>query len=218
MIRRMNLRPLLLPALAAASLSCTACHSKPGDAATSSQASGLTVGSDSGAVQDSAQGVTAPDADASAQVQAYADPDPSASSAAAAPASAPSQAVSSAPVADLGSSLSQDQVEEQYSAAYNTCMKTGDAAKGVTIAMAECVNAEVRRQDQTLNAAYKSAMDKRDEAGRNALRQEERAWIKTRDAKCASMRQGGTIDAVAVPGCLLDETIRRRVRLMPMAG
>ena len=118
----------------------------------------------------------------------------------------------------VGPELTQAQIEEQYSPAYDTCLETGDAAKGVTPAMAQCIADEIKVQDERLNAAYRSAMDKRDEAGKLALRDEERAWIKARDAKCDALAQGGSIDRIQIPGCVLNETIRRRVKLQPMAG
>ncbi|AHE56294.1 hypothetical protein NX02_23395 [Sphingomonas sanxanigenens DSM 19645 = NX02] len=117
-----------------------------------------------------------------------------------------------------GPELTQAQIEEQYSPAYDTCLATGDAAKGVTPAMAQCIADEIKVQDERLNAAYRSAMDKRDEAGKIALRDEERAWIKARDAECQGLAQGGSIDRIQIPSCVLDKTIRRRVKLQPMAG
>ena len=126
-------------------------------------------------------------------------------------------AAAPAPVAG-GPELTKEQVEAQHSPAFDTCLETGDAAKGVTPAMGQCIAGEIKVQDEKLNAAYRSAMEKRDEAGKIALRDEERAWIKARDAKCAALAQGGTIDRIQIPSCVLDETIRRRVKLQPMAG
>lgn len=130
---------------------------------------------------------------------------------------APNAVAAPEPVAG-GPDLTQAQLEEQYSPAYNSCQESGDAAKGVTSAMAQCIADEIDVQDARLNAAYRSAMDKRDEAGKIALRDEERAWIKARDTKCDALAQGGSIDAIQIPACVLNETIRRRVKLQPMAG
>jgi uncharacterized protein YecT (DUF1311 family) len=109
-------------------------------------------------------------------------------------------------------------VEAQLSPGLETCLNSGDAAKGVSVAMGACVRDELAVQDARLNAAYKSAMDKRGPAEQAKLRVEERAWIKRRDAECEAQRSGGTIDMVEVPMCLLHETVRRRVTLQPMAG
>ena len=114
--------------------------------------------------------------------------------------------------------LSQAELEAQYSPTFNRCVETGDAARGVTPAMAACVQAELKEQDDRLNAAYRSAMAKRGPAEQARLRVEERAWIKQRDAECDAQATGGTIDRVEIPMCLLNETIRRRVILQPMAG
>lgn len=114
--------------------------------------------------------------------------------------------------------LSDEQVRAQYTPALDACLNAGDAAKGVSVAMGGCFNAELRLQDDRLNAAYRSALAKRDPAGQAQLRAEERAWIKRRDAACQAVAMGGTIDMVEVPSCLLNETVRRRIALQPMAG
>jgi uncharacterized protein YecT (DUF1311 family) len=114
--------------------------------------------------------------------------------------------------------LSQTEVEGQYAPGFNRCLQTGDAARGVTPAMAACVQAELKSQDDRLNAAYRAAMARRGPAEQARLRTEERAWIRQRDADCDAQATGGTIDRVEIPMCLLNETIRRRVVLQPMAG
>jgi len=114
-------------------------------------------------------------------------------------------------------SLSDEDVRAQRSPELARCLDSGDAAKGVSVAMGGCFNAELALQDERLNAAYKSAMAKRDADGQARLRADERAWIKRRDAQCKEAATGGTIDMVEIPACLLDETIRRRIALQPMA-
>ena len=47
-------------------------------------------------------------------------------------------------------------VEARYSAAYRTCLATGDAAKGVTSGLLDCNGAEIDRQDARLNRTYRS--------------------------------------------------------------
>ncbi|MDY6922499.1 MAG: lysozyme inhibitor LprI family protein [Pseudomonadota bacterium] len=93
------------------------------------------------------------------------------------------------------------------------CLETGAAAKGVSVAMGGCFNAELQLQDARLNAAYSRAMARLDAAGQARLRREERAWIRQRDEGCAQAATGGTIDQVEIPACLLDETVRRRLEL-----
>lgn len=123
-----------------------------------------------------------------------------------------------AAAADLGDMLSDAQVRAQHSPALAACLNSGDAARGVSAAMGGCFDAELKLQDDRLNAAYRSALSKRDAAGQARLRAEERAWIRRRDAECRAVAVGGTIDMVEIPACLLDATIRRRVTLQPMAG
>ena len=131
------------------------------------------------------------------------------------PAAAPSAAASPQTPA---LQISDADIEAQYSPELDTCLNSGDAAKGVTPAMAACIQAELARQDDRLNGAYQSAMDKRGPAEQAQLRIEERAWIKRRDATCEARATGGTIDRIEIPSCLLKETVRRRIVLQPMAG
>lgn len=119
---------------------------------------------------------------------------------------------------DLGDTLTDEQVRVQHSPALDACLNSGDAAKGVSVAMGGCFNAELKLQDDRLNTAYRAALSKRDAAGQARLRAEERDWIKRRDVDCRAVAVGGTIDMVEIPACLLDATIRRRVTLQPMAG
>lgn len=100
----------------------------------------------------------------------------------------------------------------------SACLETGDAARGVSVAMGGCFNEELGRQDARLNAAYKAAMARLGTTGKTWLQAEERKWIAERDADCQAQRTGGTIDMVEVPSCLVDETIRRRLQLEAMAG
>jgi uncharacterized protein YecT (DUF1311 family) len=113
-----------------------------------------------------------------------------------------------------GAAQAAPSVESAYSATYNHCMETGNAARGVTPAMAACIHAEHGRHDVKLNAAYKRAMARLSPAGRIKLRNDERAWIKRRDAHCAEeASSGGTIDRINWPMCMLDETIVRTRQL-----
>jgi uncharacterized protein YecT (DUF1311 family) len=106
--------------------------------------------------------------------------------------------------------------EKTYSRTYRTCLATGDAARGVTPAMAGCVNAELQRQDGLLNAAYKKAMAVRSSARKQTLRAAQRDWIKRRDSECQENLTGGTIDMIEVPSCQLDMTAVRTIELQRM--
>lgn len=69
---------------------------------------------------------------------------------------------------------------------------------------------ELQAADKALNAAYQSARASMTEAGKAALRDEQRAWIKTRDATCSEAKittdskgdiAGGSAMALEVAGC-----------------
>ncbi len=117
----------------------------------------------------------------------------------------------------LPAAASSIDVEKEYSATYTRCLRTGDAARGVTPAMAGCINAELARQDKRLNAAYAGAMARLTPKARTDLRAVQRAWIKSRDAECDANLTGGTIDFIERPGCHLNLTIERAVELERMA-
>jgi uncharacterized protein YecT (DUF1311 family) len=97
-------------------------------------------------------------------------------------------------------------------------MSTGDAANGVTVAMSDCISAEIDVQDAKLNSAYQQTMRELEEGQRAKLRDAQRAWIKFRDSKCASESQsGGTMDILNGGSCVLDATARRTIELEAMA-
>lgn len=107
--------------------------------------------------------------------------------------------------------------EKEYSAQYARCLNAGDAAKGVTPAMVGCINQEYGRQDKRLNAAYQAAMTRLPARSQEALRAEQRAWIKRRDRGCEENLSGGTIDMIERAQCHLSMTTVRAVELERMA-
>ena len=50
--------------------------------------------------------------------------------------------------------------------------------------LAQCLGQDLRLADQRINASYKAAIGTLDEAGKTALRNAQRAWLKARDATC----------------------------------
>jgi uncharacterized protein YecT (DUF1311 family) len=50
---------------------------------------------------------------------------------------------------------SKSPVEQRYSATYNRCMASGDAAQGITSGMIDCTEVERNFQDGKLNQTYK---------------------------------------------------------------
>ena len=109
--------------------------------------------------------------------------------------------------------ITDGKVRAEQSAGMTTCLNTGDAAKGITTAMASCIQSELKTQDARLNSAYRAAMARRDAPGQARLRSEERTWIRQRDQGCQESATGGTIDQLEIPSCVLSETIRRRLVL-----
>jgi uncharacterized protein YecT (DUF1311 family) len=91
------------------------------------------------------------------------------------------------------------------------CLNSGEAAQGVTPAMAACYGAELKRADGRLNRAYGAAMARSSRAKKATLRTSERAWIKRRDATC-NRELGpdkGTIQRLNYPSCLIKQTDAR---------
>ena len=90
---------------------------------------------------------------------------------------------------------------QQYSPEYNACHSR---AKNV-VQEGVCDQAELGKQDDRLNKAYKQVMLQlaSDPAKQTALRNEERTWLKRRDYECKI--NGATID----DGCLMRQTAER---------
>lgn len=104
------------------------------------------------------------------------------------------------------------QIEARYSRDYGSCMKTGDAADGVTSGIMDCTGEEIGRQDARLNQAYKMVMARLNSEQKTSLRTSERNWIVARDARCAKSsneEDGGSLAAIIYSGCILRETVKR---------
>lgn len=88
------------------------------------------------------------------------------------------------------------------------CLNSGEAANGVTLAMADCFAAEQRRADGALNRAYGAAMARSSPTRKSSLRASERKWIRDRDAACRRVLgpDRGTIQQVNYPACLARQT------------
>jgi uncharacterized protein YecT (DUF1311 family) len=99
-----------------------------------------------------------------------------------------------------------------YSADYQRCSNSGDAAKGVTSAMLDCMKAEYDRQDGRLNRVYTQRMASLSATRRQTLRASQRRWLAARDPGCrrqAKPSEGGTIWGLDMMGCQINATIRR---------
>ncbi|RQT06184.1 lysozyme inhibitor LprI family protein [Burkholderia contaminans] len=83
---------------------------------------------------------------------------------------------------------------------------------GYTADIRNCLALKYEAADKRLNAVYKTKMANLDEQGKARLRNDERRWLKARDAACAESRQpdaGGTLGLVEVDSCFVNETGRR---------
>lgn len=97
--------------------------------------------------------------------------------------------------------------------AFTRCM---DRAGGVTTLMRNCMAAEHTRWDARLNGSYQKLMATSAPAAREALRQEERTWIVDRKTRCdhaGDAEAGGTMQALEIDGCYLEQTQKRAAKL-----
>lgn len=102
--------------------------------------------------------------------------------------------------------------EEPRSVQYKQCTDRDSTE----IALRMCADAELKRQDGSLNAAYKEAMSATDGAQKQKLLESQRLWIKMRDATCGAFAlkyEGGTLGPRTRLDCLIDQTIRRSTDL-----
>ncbi|WP_201352296.1 lysozyme inhibitor LprI family protein [Hydrogenimonas urashimensis] len=118
------------------------------------------------------------------------------------------------PLLFLGLAAGADCVDIRalYSDTYRKCIENSG---GTTMAVTECQDAELRRQDKKLNEAYMALKKEIAPSRRAALRKMQRAWIRYRDAKCGFFRheKSGSGAANDEMQCLVDETIKRTVEL-----
>ncbi|KJV35371.1 hypothetical protein VI08_08180 [Luteibacter yeojuensis] len=93
---------------------------------------------------------------------------------------------------------------------YHACIKT---ARGVTVALNNCIGTEHAYQDKRLNAAYQRLRKMLPVGQATSLRDEERAWISQRDMTCAPDKNGGTASLLDSNQCQLDQTATRAALL-----
>jgi len=108
-------------------------------------------------------------------------------------------------------SAKQD-VSDGTSAAYNACMASGDAARGITLGINNCLGDEIDRQDTALNQTYKAVLARLSPARQANLRAAERKWIPARDRRCRREmgdEAGGTLGDIIYRTCIMYETINR---------
>ncbi|KJV36473.1 hypothetical protein VI08_04785 [Luteibacter yeojuensis] len=94
--------------------------------------------------------------------------------------------------------------------AYQQCI---DATGGVTPDIKKCMSAEYAFQDRRLNNTYRTLMASLHGDAVVALRAEERAWIKEKEAKCDAGREPGQADELAAYDCSVTQTAKRAAEL-----
>lgn len=101
-----------------------------------------------------------------------------------------------------------DAVETRLPAAVTACV----AAAESPVDAAACYQAEFRRQDAELNAVYERLMLARSGEAKANLRYKQRAWIRAKEATCASEAIDAdeeTVSGVAGAACYLRLTSER---------
>ena len=127
--------------------------------------------------------------------------------------------------------LNQALIDRRKTPTLDRCMNSGDAAKGYTFPMFDCLSAELNVQDQALNTAYRSlltvsrrsdaeaAIDRPDDAygaGWTArIVEAQKAWVTYRDNKCLTENypDGQMYRFYGYPNCQITETIKRTIEL-----
>lgn len=82
----------------------------------------------------------------------------------------------------------------------------------ITADQNECLGRKFTQADRQLNETYKQLMASLDETRRVALKKEQIAWIKVKEAKCIQAGkefEGGSMEAVAIEDCKVQETEQR---------
>ena len=96
---------------------------------------------------------------------------------------------------------------------YDHCL---EQTEGVTPAIQECVDTEYEYQDKRLNDAYKALLTKLPQERHDGLREQQRAWIKKRDADCDTGPEPGQGQTLEANACLVDMTAARAGELEAM--
>lgn len=107
-------------------------------------------------------------------------------------------------------SLAQREARIGLRPSYEPCI---NATGGVTPDMKDCMSAEFVFQDKRLNTAYKKLMGTLRADEKLSLRNEERSWIKHKDAACDAGDEPGQADDVTAYDCVVTETAKRAQEL-----
>lgn len=98
---------------------------------------------------------------------------------------------------------------ENLSPTFKKCMSHSN---GITVAMRDCYNDEIIKQDERLNKNYKNLLASHDGEVKKAFTEAQRSWLKYRDANCnawISTEVGGTLALLVGDSCFLTMTAQR---------
>lgn len=141
--------------------------------------------------------------DASAPVVSDAPKPPVQASAPSSP-SAPQPEVSKAGTPNPAPSAPAD---DALQASFSACV---EAAGGVDVEMQACIASEYKDQDDRLNRLYGELKRTLDAGSMNTLREEQRRWLRDRDAQCAGgAAGGGSAERLQDNYCLMEATAKR---------
>lgn len=102
--------------------------------------------------------------------------------------------------------------DTEYSSYYNQCMEDSE---GITANMLDCNGIETQYQDDRLNKVYKKLQQKLSPSEKLKLRDEQRAWIKSRDRKVDQVyrTQSGTMANLEGSSLYLELTTKQADKL-----
>ena len=109
--------------------------------------------------------------------------------------------------------VAPSEIEARYTPEYRACLDSPEGSS--TAGMIDCIAAELKVQDASLNAAYKAALARLEADQKPQLQEAQRAWVAFRDADCRSLYHPdwGTLSRVSANSCVLDRTIERTIEL-----
>ncbi|MEG3128744.1 lysozyme inhibitor LprI family protein [Pantoea cypripedii] len=99
--------------------------------------------------------------------------------------------------------------EESFTPAFKKCMSNSN---GITVAMRDCYNDEIIKQDARLNKNYKAFLASHDGDTKKSFVEAQRLWLKYRDANCNAWmvtEAGGTLALLVGDSCNLKMTAQR---------
>jgi len=105
----------------------------------------------------------------------------------------------------------QSDADDPYlTPAFKACLR----AERSTVGIIECQVAERGRQDALMQAAYRARLAPLTGADRGVLAADQAAWSARTSAACdVWRRRPGPWSSVRAQGCLIDDTIARRIAL-----